>query len=112
MKHYGLFDASRDPLKQGGLSPEDRQRLESKGWRKGVTRKAYKDVKVAFSNPDIEGLSVLRKVDVPEGVDYYFNPEDNSVIFTDCGNPVDDDLVLPEPDTGSVPPSPTTGGNE
>ncbi|MCU7922169.1 MAG: hypothetical protein KZQ88_05670 [Candidatus Thiodiazotropha sp. (ex Dulcina madagascariensis)] len=112
MKHYGIFDANRDPLKQGGLSSQDRQLLESKGWRKGVTLKLYKDVTVAFADSEISGLSTLRKVDVPEGVDYYYNPDENSVIFTDCGNPADDDFILPEPDTGSVPPSDTTGGNE
>lgn len=112
MKHYGVFDANRDPLKQGGLSSKECQLLESKGWRKGITQKLHKDVTVAFSDPEIQGLSTLRKVDVPKGVDYYYNPIENTVILSDCGNPADDDFILPDPDTDSVPPSDTTGGDE
>ena len=104
MKHIGVFDANRDPLKPGGLSSEECQLLESRGWRKAKTKKLSQNVTVAFADPTLPGFTTLRKVDIPEGVEYYYNPEDGAVILKECGNPPGDDFEdIPDEEFPELP---------
>jgi hypothetical protein len=87
MKHMGMFDASVDALKPGGMSDEDVEGLKARGWKEEVTRYDVTDAYFAFRDSSLPGGVTLRRVSVPAGTRYLYNAEEGIAIARDCGNP-------------------------
>ena len=91
MQHVGTLDRTLDPIRQGGLSPEDRELLLARGWERRHTNRDLKDRVVAFSNPDLPGGVILRLVDIPEGTEYFSSKEREASVLAACGNATNGD---------------------
>ena len=82
-----MFDASVDPLVEGGLTEDHQNELENQGWKRATTQYNVTNAGVAFRDVSRPSGVVLKLVDVPAGVDYMmFNPEDGTAAILGCGN--------------------------
>ena len=86
MRHMGVLDPTVDPMVEGGISEEQQRDLESQGWRKEVTKYRVSNAGVVFRDESRPAGVVLKLVDIPEGIDYMYNPEDGTAIILSCGN--------------------------
>ncbi len=90
MTNIGLFrpgGVHMNPVVPGGLTAEHTRDLEAKGWKPSITKTLLKDVDVGFADPEMPGGFTFRKVDIPAGTAYYYNPADGRAILSSCGNP-------------------------
>ena len=87
MKNMGTFNPNRKPVKPGGLTKEDREKLEVIGWKREVTGYDVTDVDIGFAEPDLPHGFTLFKFNVPAGTEYYYNAADGAAVLSDCGNP-------------------------
>jgi hypothetical protein len=87
MRHEGLFDPNVDPLVPGGITEEQKRDLESRGWGRATTQYHVTNAGIGFKDDSRPGGVVLKLVDVPEGVEYLYNPDDGTAMLTACGNP-------------------------
>ena len=87
MKHMGDFDAAVGALKKGGLTPEDKLKLTSAGWRPEITRYDVTDAYIAFADESLPGKVTLKRVSVKAGTEYWYNADEGIAILSSCGNP-------------------------
>jgi hypothetical protein len=86
MLNEGPYDPPRDALVRGGLTAEDRAKLEQMGWERAVTEDVRRNVEMAAPSTGVQLPVLLRKFDVPKGTEYYFNRKDGRAIIAAGGN--------------------------
>ena len=86
MKNIGKLDTSWNPIKPGGLTGDDINKLTEAGWKKEVTGYDVEGVDITFNDPEVPTGIVLYKVDVPKGTEYFYHAGHGGAILSECGN--------------------------
>jgi len=87
MKNHGRFDPTIFPVKSGGLTDDDIEKLEKQGWRQEKTQYDVEGADLGISDPDMPIPFLIRKFDIPAGTEYFYNPKTGEAVLTSCGNP-------------------------
>lgn len=87
MKNQGVLNASRNPVRAGGLTPHEITYLKQQGWIESETTEDVSDAPIGLAAPELPGGFTMHNFSLPKGTKYLYNPTDERAILRECGNP-------------------------